>query len=131
MIDINNDPAARTVRVTMTGVIKLDEIQTAVAALKKATETYGGAPHLVLADMRGMKPVAPDAADAMGAGIAHVRRRGVVLCAHLTDSSTVRLQAARLARQAVEGDPGITEVVSLDEAERVLDEARARLPPLR
>ena len=130
MIDIKNDRAKRTIRVTMVGAIKLDEVKAKVAIMKKVTDGYEGAPHLVLADMRGMKATAPDVADVMGEAIAYQRRHGVVHCAHLSDSSTTRLQMARLARQAVEGDPGMTEVVSLEEAERVLDEIRAKLPPL-
>jgi hypothetical protein len=114
----------------MVGAIKLDELKAAVVTMKKVTDTYEGVPHLVLADMRGMKATAPEVADVMGEAIAYQRRGGVVHCAHLSDSSTTRLQMARLARQAVEGDPGMTEVVSLEEGERVLDEIRAKLPPV-
>jgi hypothetical protein len=130
MITIKNDRAKRTVRVTMTGFIKLDEMQEAAAKLKRVTDEYREAPHLVLADMRGLKAVQPEVADAMGAAIGYTRAHGVVHCAHISDSSTVRLQTARLVREVVEGDPGTTNVVSLDEAERVLDEVRAKLPPL-
>lgn len=131
MISIENDPAARTIRVTMVGFIRMDEVETAAEKMKRMTDTYGGAPHLVLADMRGLKAVPPDVADAITAAIAYTRARGVVHCAHLSESSTVRLQAARMVREVVEGDPGMTTVVSLEEAEKVLAEQRAKLPPRR
>jgi hypothetical protein len=130
MITVKNNRAKRTIHITMSGFIKLDEMEQAAGAVRRATDEYGGAPHLVLADMRGLKAVLPEVADAMGTAIGYTRAHGVVHCAHLSDSSTVRLQASRLVREAVEGDPATTNVVSLEEAERVLDEVRAKLPPL-
>lgn len=129
MISIKDDRAGRTIRITMTGFIKLDEMQTSSMTLRKLTDAYRGTEHLVLADMRGLKPAAPEAAEVLGATIAYVRQRGVVHCAHISDSSTVALQAARLVREAVAGDPGMTNAVSLEEAELVLDEARRKLAP--
>jgi hypothetical protein len=35
--------------------------------VKKVADSHGGAPHLVLADMRGLEAVLPEVADAMGA----------------------------------------------------------------
>ena len=131
MIAIQDDRAKRTVRITMTGFIKLEEMQAAAVQMKGLTDAYEGSPHLCLADMRGLKPSSPDVAGAMGEAIAYARQHGVVHCAHLSDSSTVMLQAARLVREVVPGDPGITNVVSLEEAELVLDEVRRKLPPPR
>jgi hypothetical protein len=131
MVEVRNDRARRTVYIRMTGAISLAEVTAAVKDVRRATDGYGGAPHVVLADMRGFVPAAPEVADVIGAGIAYTRRRGVVHCAHLSDSSVVRLQAARLVREAVLGDPGLTEVISLEEAERVLDEVRSKLAPRR
>jgi hypothetical protein len=131
MVEVRNDRARRTVYIRMTGAISLAEVTAAAKDVRRATDDYGGAPHLVLADMRGFVPAAPEVADVIGAGIAYTRRRGVVHCAHLSDSSIVRLQAARLVREAVLGDPGLTEVISLEEAERVLDEVRSKLAPRR
>lgn len=92
-----------------------------------ATDAYAGGHHLVLADMRGLKPAGPEAAQIMGNAIGYARARGVACCAHLSDSTISRLQAARLAREASPSDDVTTDVVSFDEAERVLDEARARI----
>jgi hypothetical protein len=46
---------------------------------------------------------------------------------HLSDDSVARLQAARLARQASPYDDSTFDVVSLDEAEKVLTELRLKL----
>jgi|HubBroStandDraft_4_1064222.scaffolds.fasta_scaffold547386_1 hypothetical protein len=131
MIEMKNDRASRTVRVRMSGAVSLEEMVAADKTLRAMSDEYRGALHVVLADMRGFRPLAPEVAEVMGAGIAYTRRRGVVHCAHLSDSSIVRLQAARLVREAVVGDPAITEVVSLEEAERVLEEVLSKLPPPR
>ncbi len=92
-----------------------------------ATDAYAGGPHLVLADMRGLKPAGPESAEIMGNAIAYARTRGVACCAHLSDSTIQRLQTARLAREASPHDDVTTDVVSPEEAERVLEEARVRL----
>lgn len=94
---------------------------------KDATDSYEGGDHLVLADMRGMKPTNEKAAEIMGEAIAYARARGVAACAHLSDSTISRLQTRRLAREAVEDDDVTVDVVSIDEAHKVLDEARDRL----
>jgi hypothetical protein len=130
MITVKNDRRARTITITMTGFVKLDEFEAAAPLMKKATDEYQDAPHLVLADMRGFKAATPEVAAALGAAIAYERQHGVVHCVHVSESATVRLQAARVVREVVEGDPAITEVVSVAEAERVLEEIRRKLPPL-
>jgi len=127
MITIRDDRTKRTIHVTMTGFLTLDEVREAVIRVKSATDGYKDGPHLFLADMRGLKPAAPEVAEVLGKAIAYTRQHGVVFCAHLSDSSTVQLQAARLAREAVEGDPAIINVISLEEAERVLEEQRRKL----
>lgn len=91
-----------------------------------ATRSYGGGNHLVLADMRGLKPADPAAAEVMGSAIGYARAHGVACCAHISDSTVARLQARRLAREASPEDDVTIDVVSLEEAEQVLEEARAR-----
>lgn len=127
MLEINNDRAARTIYLRMSGTVTLDETRAGAEAARRATDDYRGEPHMVLADMRGVRPLAPEAAQVMGDAIAYQRARGVVCCVHLSDSSIVRLQAARLAREAVSGTTDTFEVVSLEEAEHVLSETRAKM----
>ncbi len=124
---MKNDPEERTIYVRMSGFMREDEMKEWAEAYIAATDTYQGGKHLVLADMRGLKPAGPEAAEIMGRAIGYARARGVACCAHISDSTIARLQAARLAREAAAGDDVTTDVVSLEEAERVLEEARARL----
>ncbi|HEX7118640.1 MAG TPA: hypothetical protein VF212_07630 [Longimicrobiales bacterium] len=104
-----------------------DEMQEWADAYIAATDSYGGGSHVVLADMRGLKPAGAEAAEIMGKAIGYARSRGVVCCAHISDSTIARLQAARIAREASPNDDVTTDVVSIDEAELVLAEARARI----
>jgi hypothetical protein len=82
---------------------------------------------MLIADMRGLAPLSQESAKLMGEAIAFQRAHGIVLCAHLSDSSITRLQAKRLAREATPNDKVTIEVVSPEEAERVLDERRPTL----
>jgi ATP-dependent helicase YprA (DUF1998 family) len=93
----------------------------------KATETYQGKAHVVLADMRGMLPLQPEVAHIMGQGIGFGRANGAKRCAHLSDDTIQRLQAARIARLSSPNDTVTVDVVSLEEAEAVLVEARRSL----
>lgn len=122
MFDIQNDLVKRTVRVSMRGFMDEEEMREFVEAYKKVANSYNGAEHLVLADMRGFKPVSPSAAQIMGEGIAYDRQRGVVGCVHLSDDVIARLQADRVARGDSPDDELTIDVVSIEEAERVLDE---------
>lgn len=129
MYEVKNDRRKRTIYIRASGTMALDELHAWARDYKAATDTYGGQPHLVLADLRGMGVLAPEAAVIVGAGLDYARKRGVRRCAHLSDSSIVRLQTGRLAREA-SGDDNVTiDVVSPAEAERLLDEERQRLPP--
>lgn len=127
MYEVDNDVEKRTIRLRMSGFMREDEMREWAEAYIAATDSYGGGKHLVLADMRGLKPADPKAAEIMGKAIGEARAKGVARCAHISDSTIARLQAARLAREASPGDDVTIDVVSLDEAEQVLDEARAKL----
>ena len=93
---------------------------------REATDLYAGKKHLVLADMRGLRSSVPEAAAVFGEAIGYARKRGVVCCAHLSDSTIARLQAARLAREFSPGDDVTIDAVSLEEAEKVLAEERKK-----
>lgn len=86
-----------------------------------------GAKHMVIADMRGMKPLHPPVAKLLGEAIGYGRRNGAVLCAHVSDHTVQRLQAARVARENSPTDDVTVDVSSVSEAERVVAEARSRL----
>jgi hypothetical protein len=82
---------------------------------------------MVVADMRGMKPLHPPVAKLLGEAIGYGRKNGAVLCVHISDHTVQRLQASRVARENSPTDDITVDVSSLEEAERVLDEARSRL----
>jgi len=71
--------------------------------------------------------VRPPAAKLLGDAIGYGRRNGCVLCAHISDHTVQRLQAARVARENSATDDITVDVSSVDEAERVVSEARSRL----
>ncbi len=129
MFDIKVDLGLRTVRVRATGMVTVEEMRGVRQKALDAYDKMGGADHIVLADLRGMSPMAPDAAAIMGEIIGYGRAHGTVFCVHLSDSSILRLQAARLAREASPQDKITTNVVSLEEAEKLIREAQARLMP--
>lgn len=131
MFEIKNDLAAKTIRLRITGRMDVAEARDAADQSCRATDAYNGAEHMILADMRGLVTLSPEAAAVMGESIAYQRRRGVVLCAHLSDSSITRLQAQRVAREASPTDSVTIDVVSLAEAEEVLSERRPMLARLR
>jgi hypothetical protein len=124
---IANDPTERTIRLRMTGEYDRVGMERLASELREVADSYGGRSHLILADMRGMAPLDADVAEIFGELIAYTRQRGVVCCAHLSDDSVQKLQAARLGRQISLSDDLTVDVVSIEEAERLLADARAKL----
>lgn len=127
MIGVTNQQTRRTIVVRLTGLIGPTEMQDFAERYRAATDFYGGEPHLVLADMRGMKTNTPAAAGILQSAIAYARSRGVHCCAHISDDTVARLQMARIAREVAAGDDVTVDVVSLEEAEAVLHEKRFEL----
>ena len=126
-VELRVDRAKRTVYCKMSGIFDEAAMRAWAADYRKVTDAFAGRPHLVLADMRGMKPTHPQVAAILGDEIGYARRHGCVRCAHLSDDSVQRIQAARVARMASPGDDVTVTVGSVAEAERVLDEARREL----
>lgn len=127
MFHIQNEPEKLTIYARTSGLLRMDEARTIVESLMSAVRTYGGRSHLFVADMRGLLPLAPDVAAMIGEGIASSRRNGTVLCVHLSDSAIIRLQAKRLVREISPQDSMTVDVVSLEEAEVALEEARRHI----
>lgn len=120
--DIKNELGRRVVRVRMSGTFDEKGMRAWCSAYReRATNPYKGKRHMVIADMRGMKTVHPSIAALMGAEIGHARVNGVVLCAHISDDTVQRLQAARVARQNSADDEATIDVATIEEAERVVD----------
>jgi hypothetical protein len=127
MFEVRNQLRRRTIVTRMSGHFGESDMRAWAEEYKRATDAYGGKPHLVLADMRGMLTCAPDVAAMMMEAIGYARRRGVVCCAHISDMTVTRLQAARIARQASDGDDVTIDCVSPEEADEVLREKRLEL----
>jgi hypothetical protein len=117
----------RTIRVRMSGDFDVGTMKRVLEDYKRASQPFIGAPHLVLADLRGMNPTSPDVAAILGETIEYSRSAGVVCCAHVSDDTITQLQAARLARKSSPQSDVTVDVASREEAERLLEEARARL----
>ena len=94
---------------------------------KGMTDSYAGKKHMVLADMRGMKPASPKVAEKFGALIGYQRTHGVFFCVHLSDETVTRLQLDRLSRKASPHGKITVDVVSMEEAEAALSEERLKL----
>jgi hypothetical protein len=129
MYRVLNQPALRTITCQISGLLTEEEALAAEQESKQIVDSYGGEPHLCLADGRGFVPVSPAAAVPLQRLIKYSREHGTVCCVHLYDSAIARLQAARLAREATKEIDGTltVEVVSIEEAEQVLREQRLRL----
>jgi hypothetical protein len=127
MYEATINRARRTITFRASGTIAIDEVKKMFEEAKSAHDSFRGHPHLVLADMRGMAPMSPEGTKIFGELIRYGREHGCVCCVHLSDSSIGRLQASRLAREASPYDDITVNVVSLEEAERVIQERQASL----
>jgi hypothetical protein len=121
---VKNETAQRTLYLRMEGFFEEDEMKEFVRLVLEASSTYRGQPHLVLADMQGLQISSLDVAKLLGDAIGKARQQGVACCAHLTSSTVVKMQMARLAREHSQGDDVTVNVGSLEEANKVLAEAR-------
>jgi hypothetical protein len=128
MFSVQIDRIRRTIRFRATGSLTPEEMRQIRDEATWGFEQLKGGDHIVLADMRGMAAMSPAVANLFGELIKEGRAKGTVCCLHLSDSSIARLQAARLAREASTFDDITTNVISIDEAEKMIDE---KLPKLK
>jgi hypothetical protein len=122
MIKVNVDRHRRTITFRASGTLTLDDVKRTLDEARWATDLFKGGEHIVLADLRGMAVLSPEVATVFGEVIQYGRMNGTAWCVHLSDSSVGRLQAARLARDVSPQDKTTINVVSLDEAEKVIEE---------
>ena len=119
--------ASRTLCTRMTGLFSETDMMAWARQYHDATDRFLGRKHMVIADMRGMKTVHPSIANIMGVEIGYARDHGVVLCAHLSDDTVQRLQARRVARQNSPMDNVTVDVTTIEEARKVVEEAKDRI----
>ena len=129
MYEVTINRARRTILFRATGTLTIDELRKILEEAKRATNGFRGEPHVVLADMRGIATLSPEGAAIFSEVIRYGRSRGTVCCVHLSDSSVARLQANRLAREVSPYDDITVNVVSIEEAERVIEEKLEKLHP--
>jgi hypothetical protein len=128
MFEVTINRGKRLITFRASGNLTLDEMKTILDEAKWATDGFRGDPHIVLADMRGLATMSDEKQRIFGEIIRYGREHGTSLCVHLSDSSIARLQQSRLAREASPYDDVTVNVVSSEEAERMIQE---RLPTLR
>jgi hypothetical protein len=121
---VKSEPSERTIYVRMAGFFEESEMKQFIQLYMEATASYEGKPHVVLADMRELQISSLDVSKLLGDAIGKARQQGVTCCAHLTSSTVVKMQMARLAREHSQGDDVTVNVGSLEEANKVLSEAR-------
>jgi hypothetical protein len=126
MFEVTNDVTRRTITARMSGFMRPNEMKEFAAIYRKATDSYAGGRHLVLADMRGLKALEPESANHFSEVINHGRNNGCVMCAHVSDSTIARLQTARVASEASIDNDITVDCVSLEEAQAQLTKARTR-----
>jgi hypothetical protein len=124
---VRNESSERTIYIRMEGIFEESQMRELCRIFLEATEAYRGKPHLVLADMRGMHIASLEVARLLGEAIGEARKLGVACCAHMSTSTVQKLQASRLARENSPDDDVTVNVVSLEEAYKVLAEARVWL----
>jgi len=122
--EVRSVPELHTVYLRLSGLLREEDVRAFSGRCRLITASFGGRKHFVLADLRGLVPASPEVAKLMGESIAHGRAHGVVLCAHVSDAAVARLQTMRLARAATVGDDQTVDAASVEEAERILEEAR-------
>jgi hypothetical protein len=127
MFEVSNDMNRRTITIKLSGFIRPNEMRDCAVVYRTATDAYAGGRHLVLADMRGLRALEPESAAIFGEVVMYGRQKGCALCAHVSDSTIARLQTARVASESSPDDDITVDCVSLEEAQRVLTEARTRM----
>ncbi|KFE72097.1 hypothetical protein [Hyalangium minutum] len=121
---VKNEPSERTLYLRMAGFFEESEMKDFIRLYLEATASYGGKPHVVLADLRELQISSLDVSKLLGDAIGEGRKRGVTCCAHLTSATVVKMQMARLAREHSQGEDVTVNVGTLEEANKVLAEAR-------
>ena len=124
---VRADTEKRTLYFQASGGFTDEEMRRVLEEYKTETDKFKGEKHLVMADMRGLSVMSPAVAKIFAQVIGYGRSRGTALCFHLSDDTIQSLQAARLARMTSPLDSVTVDVVSPEEAERALEDARASL----
>ncbi len=127
MFEVTINRSKRLISFRASGTLSTAEMKHIFDEAKWSTDVFRGEPHIVLADMRGLPTLTEDKAKIFADIIKYGREHGTICCVHLSDSSIARLQHARLAREASPYDDITVNVVSAEEADRVIQEKQPKV----
>jgi hypothetical protein len=127
MVEVSINRGRHLITFRASGSISVDELQQISADGRLLIDAFRNEPHIVLADMRGLPPLNEERQKIFGEMIRYDRERGCILCVHLSDSSIARLQQARIAREASTYDDVTVNVISPEEAEKLINESQSKL----
>ena len=126
-IHLENHLDKKTIKIRLKGFVDEDSMDQLVNEMKGITDSYRNGQHLILADMRGLKTMKKEVQQLFYQAIAYDRAHGAYKCAHLSDSAIQSLQLKKLAREISPDDSTTVNVVSVEEAEKVLSEYRTEI----
>ncbi|QSQ12327.1 STAS/SEC14 domain-containing protein [Myxococcus landrumensis] len=97
-IDVDGEHAI--VEFVLDGYIRVQEMESFVQELEKATASLSGRDIKILADLRTLRPASPEAANMIRRVQEYGLRSGVVRVAELVESELVALQLNRVAENS-------------------------------
>jgi hypothetical protein len=100
VFEVKVDRIKAIVEAVLSGPVELEEVQEFVHELEVALASLQGREIKMLGDLRGLKPVAPKAADLLRMSQTYALDLGVVRAAEIVDSEVVGLQLTRIARES-------------------------------
>lgn len=95
MYEIKVDPSHAIIEFVLMGLVRMDEMNRFVAELQEATTSLKGRQIKIKADLRAMKPAAPEVAEMIRGVQEFGIKSGVRRVAEIVESDTVALQLNR------------------------------------
>jgi hypothetical protein len=100
MYEVKVDRAFGIVEFVLEGLVNMDEMNRFVAELQEATRSLQGRQIKIKADVRALKPAAPQVAEMIKGVQEFGLKSGVKRVAEIVESDTVALQLNRVARES-------------------------------
>jgi hypothetical protein len=131
MFEARNDTERQTCHVRMRGAVGPDEMREFAVYFGAISASYRGAPHLCVLDLRGLRPLEPEAAVLLSRTLARAREGGLAYLAHVSDETAARLAALGVGGEESPDNAHTLDCASVEVAERALQGLRAALltPP--
>jgi hypothetical protein len=100
MFEVKVDRAFGIVEFVLEGLVNMDEMNRFVVELQEATRSLQGRQIKIKADVRALKPAAPQVAEMIKGVQEFGLKSGVKRVAEIVESDTVALQLNRVARES-------------------------------